>query len=404
MIRHMFKIVWNRKSANALIILEIFCSFLVVFAVAATAISSWRNYHRPLGYEWRDVWHVQFRVSANEQLDAAAISAANAKVERLLRELESMDPVQRAAAGHYPPYSQSTWSMGWTDSTGQQRFAEAILATPGFHQVLGIEFVAGRWFEAADAALHWKPVVVNQRLATELFGSEDPLGQAIDFGAREEGDAVPKKRVIGVIRDYRKSGELSAAGNILVEAAWLDGAERPMSHLVVKMAPGTTAAFEETLVKRLQAVAPEFSFRVRSLASKRDAYLRLRFAPLLAAGVVAGFLMIMVALGLVGVLWQNVTQRTLEIGLRRAKGATRPDIHWQILGEMLTIATLGLAAGSLVVAQMPILGWFGSLEMETYGLAFGVSVVGIYFLATLCGLYPGWLAARIQPAEALHYE
>lgn len=409
MIRHMLRIVWNRKGANALIILEIFVSFLVVFAVASAAVFGWRNYHRPLGYEWRDVWHVQLRATESERPDTAAIAAANARIASLLRELEAMDEVVRAAAGRYPPYVQSSSRMSWNDSAGRERKTEIILATPEFLQALEIELEAGRWFEPADAALHWRPVVINRRLAEELFGADDPLGQVIDYGRGDEASSVPEQRVVGVVTDYRKAGELSAPDNVLFELAWLEpspagAAERPMSHLAVKMAPGTTAAFEETLLRQLRAVAPDLSFRVQSLTSRRDVYLRLRLAPLLAAGVVAAFLMIMVGLGLMGVLWQNVTQRTLEIGLRRAKGATRLDVYWQILGEMLTIATLGLLAGALVVVQLPIVGWFGFLDAKTYALAFGASGLSIYLLAALCGLYPSWLAARIQPAEALQHE
>ncbi len=402
MIRHMFKMVWNRKASNALIILEILVSFLVVFAVAAMAIFNWRNYHRPLGYEWEDVWHVRFRVGDTEFDDDERRLAANRRVERILRELETMDPVVQASAGHFPPYTRSSSSRGWNTSDGREIHTEIILATPEFLDVLGIKRVAGRGFEAADAALHWKPVVVNRSLAVDLFGAEDPIGRTIDFGSRD--DDGPETRVIGVIDDYRKEGELAVPSNMMFEPFWLQMAQRPLTQLAIRLAPGTSAAFEEELSERLHALAPEWSFNVRSLASKRDAYLRLRLAPLFVAGVVAVFLILMVALGLVGVLWQNVTQRTLEVGLRRAKGATRPNIHWQILGELMMIASIGLTLGALVVVQVPMMGWFSFLDSATYGLAFVVSVVTIYLLAGACGLYPSWLAARVQPAEALHYE
>ena len=65
--------------------------------------------------------------------------------------------------------------------------------------------------------------------------------------------------------------------------------------------------------------------------------------------------MLMVALGLLGVLWQNVTQRTREIGLRRAKGAAKVDVQRQILGEIGVMTTLALLAGVLVVVQFPLL-------------------------------------------------
>ena len=69
----------------------------------------------------------------------------------------------------------------------------------------------------------------------------------------------------------------------------------------------------------------------------------------------AGFLLLMVALGLTGVVWQNVTQRIREIGLRRAKGARIENIHRQILGELVVMTSLALLVGVLLVAQVPLL-------------------------------------------------
>ena len=114
--------------------------------------------------------------------------------------------------------------------------------------------------------------------------------------------------------------------------------------------------------------------------------------------------MIMVALGLTGVLWQNVTQRTKEIGLRRAKGATARRIHRQILAELLIIATAALVAGVAVVAQFPLLDLIGVISVEVYTISIVISLAVIYALTIVCGLYPSWMATKVQPAEALHYE
>ena len=123
-----------------------------------------------------------------------------------------------------------------------------------------------------------------------------------------------------------------------------------------------------------------------------------------AFALVAAFLMIMVALGLIGVLWQTVTQRTKEIGLRRAKGATKGKIYLQILGELLVITTAGLIAGVLVVVQFPLLDLLGFASGDVYATSIVVSLAAIYLLTIICGLYPSWMATKVRPAEALHYE
>jgi putative ABC transport system permease protein len=114
--------------------------------------------------------------------------------------------------------------------------------------------------------------------------------------------------------------------------------------------------------------------------------------------------MIMVALGLIGVLWQSVTRRTMEIGLRRAQGATAANIYLQIMGELFFIATMGLIPGILLIVQFPLLNLIGDLKISVYFYSIAISMLLIYLLTFICGLYPGWLATRIRPAEALHYE
>ena len=103
-------------------------------------------------------------------------------------------------------------------------------------------------------------------------------------------------------------------------------------------------------------------------------------------------------------LWQSVITRRQEIGLRRAQGATAADIYRQILGELFIITSMGLIPGFLIVIQFPLLNLIADLKISTYFYSIVLSMLLMYSLTFLCGLYPGWLAARVRPAEALHYE
>jgi len=176
------------------------------------------------------------------------------------------------------------------------------------------------------------------------------------------------------------------------------------SHILVRLHPGTNQRFEEELSARLRQVAPDVSFTVRHMDRMRMNNLRARLAPLVAGGVVGLFLIGMVALGLTGVLWQNVTRRTREIGLRRAMGASGPNVRRQILAEVALLSTIAVIAGSIVILQLPILGAFTIVTPAAFTLGFMASLATIYALTILCGLYPSWLASRLQPADALRYE
>jgi putative ABC transport system permease protein len=396
-IRHLLKLVWNRKRTNLLIVAEILCSFLVVFSLSAWALYLGQRYRDPLGFEYRDVWQVD--VARNTAQDWGTWSAEDAATFRdLLRALEGLEPVVAVSGANTAPYKGSVHIMTW-DIDGERFEPEVSAVTPELRDVLGLELVAGRWLQPEDSALDWRPVVVDEELARQLVGDGDPLGKRVG-GSSERDD-----RVVGVVRDYRRGGELDANVPYAFYSANLerdDGAV--LGVILLRLAPGTPADFEATLMRTLQAVAHGWSFNVGQLETARERHLREKLIPLASIGLVAGFLLLMVVLGLTGVMWQNVTRRTREIGLRRATGAHRARIQRQIVGEVLVTAALGLAAGALIVIQVPLVGPFTFVPYGVVVPALLVSALLILGLAGLCGWYPGWSATRIQPAEALHYE
>ncbi len=117
--------------------------------------------------------------------------------------------------------------------------------------------------------------------------------------------------------------------------------------------------------------------------------------------VIAGFLIINVALGIFGVLWYTIHKRRGEIGLRRAVGATGRAISWQLVVEAVLIATLALVIGSLFAIQFPLLNLL-DLPSENYITAIIYAILFIYVLVILCAVYPGKQASGIYPATALH--
>ena len=398
MIRHLFKLVWHRKRTNGLLIFEIFCSFLVLFAVATLGIFLMDNYRRPLGFAWNAVWNVRVATGASE--DAPSDAEQVELFARVLREVRGLDEVESAAGCSGAPYDSSTWLNSFRVDGGREVTVEVISATDDLPQVLGLNLVRGRWFEAADSSHPWRAVVIDGDLSAELFGAEDPVGKKLPDGDEGEG-----ARVVGVIAEFRKGGELSAPGFFMAERAPLDAAlQNPPRNLLLKIRPGTRPEFEQQLVARMQAVAPQWTFEVDPLSKLREKSLRMRLAPLIAGAVIAGFLMTMVALGLLGVLWQNVTQRTREFGLRRAVGASGGDVRRQVQIELFLMTTLGCVLGAIVVVQIPIMNFLTIISDRVFAIGLVASAVAIYSLSAVCGLYPSWLATRVQPVEALHYD
>ncbi len=396
MIKHLIKIVWNRKRANFLIAVEIFFSFLALFAVIAQAVYYTDNYRQPLGFSFENVWNVG--IDMKQASDDYHSPEQVEMVRQLYLAVREFDEVVAAAGAHTQLFSFGG-SFGGFRIGGREIEYRNNEVTDDFDKVAGLTLARGRWFSKEDDGANWSPRVINQRLAREIFGDEDPVGKRIPVG---DG---PEMRVIGVVTDFRHGGEFAEVENVVFQRRNLNNPqERPPRNLLVKLRPGVTRAFEEKLATRLQAVAKGWSFEIKPLIELRDEAFQRRLIPIIVVGVIAAFLMIMVALGLTGVLWLNVTQRTKEIGLRRAKGATAGRIYQQILGELFVITSFGLLIGVLVVIQFPLLDVIGWISGKVYAWSVVISSAVIYLLTTICGLYPSRLATRVQPAEALHYE
>jgi putative ABC transport system permease protein len=416
MIKHWLKMVWNRKRINGLIMLEIFVSFLVLFAVLTFAAYYINNYRKPLGYNIDRVWSISVNSRMPMEGYKQVFATGLHQLELAMRDLPEVESVGWMGAG---PYSHST-SINGRKFNGEQVDVEVNRATDDIQKVLSIPLVAGRWFSKEDNTIiddepvisngsrssssqeprkkpiGSTPVVINKQYATLLFGSQDPIGKLpLDSTCR----------VIGVMQDFRKAGELSEPGNYQISRIRLeDTTQNQWGRFYIRVREGTTAEFQGKLIKILEGVEKGWSFDIGTIAQARESDLKKQIVPLAAGGIIAVFLLFMVALGLIGVLWQNVSQRTREIGLRRALGGTAENVSRQIHGEQFAITTIGLAAGTLVVIQFPLLDLIGFIQPGVYATALVVSLVLMYALTYLCSVFPGWLAMDIEPAEALHYE
>jgi putative ABC transport system permease protein len=261
-------------------------------------------------------------------------------------------------------------------------------------KVLNMHLLEGRWFTNADDVSKDPPVVINEKLKKELFGNGTAVGKIL-------GADNYKAKVIGVVQDTKDKGDYQPIEFGMyqkMDTGWY----RYSSTIIMKVEPGTDAAFESKLFKALSnaiGTSIEIEHLDKKLASKNNLFL----VPAIIFVVVAGFLIINVALGLFGVLWYNINKRRGEIGLRRAVGATGNAVSRQLVGEALVLSTLALIIGSFFAIQFPLLNVF-DLPTSVYIIALIFAILFIYVLVIICALYPGKQAAAIFPAVALHEE
>lgn len=391
MIMHLMRLVWNRKRTVAFTVTEIFLSFFAVFAVALFGLHFLELYYLPLGFDSDNVWVVNIGRNAS-----GFWTEEEQQTSRLvLREAGSFDQVESAALAGASTYTDATLFTHFT-ADGIEVRPYLWQVTESYDEVMGLELIDGRWFEPSDATVHYRPVVINDRLARERFAGE-AVGKTI--GVYRDGTET---RVIGVVSAFRHHGELSPVPIVTFGLDRIDQPFTPMTTLVVKVRPGTGIELEETMSKHLQAVASGWSFEIQTMASMRERYLKRTCQPLFIGALVAGFLLLMVGLGLVGVLWQSVVQRIREIGLRRAKGASRQRIHRQIVGEVIVFTTIGAGAALLVVIQLGLFDLLAEFSTRVSVGAVAVTLALLYSLTTVCAIHPSRIATRIEPAQALH--
>ena len=401
MIRHLLKLVWRRKRANALLIIEIFFSFLVFFAVVTFGTSAIMRYNKPLNFDWRDVLVLSVAIPSNRDLpgeERHGDSPADlASLDRLMREIAAMPEVVAIGGSRTPPYSLSTMEGQWKVRGKSVRMTMDEV-TDGYPKAMNLPILRGRWFKPEDDAAGFRPVVIDADLAKALFGDENPLGQKFD------DDGEREMRVVGITEPFRKNGEFTGDNINMVfrRVSLLQPKASAPRDIIIRVRPGTPASFEEAISRRTHEIFPQYEQRVRRMEAMRTFAMRLYLIPVAAGSVIAAFLIGMVALGLSGVLWQNVTRRTREIGLRRALGATGKEVNRQILMEVALLATFALIVGVIVVAQLPLLGIFQLVSPASFSIGLAGALATIYGLTLLCGLYPSWLAGRVQPAQALH--
>jgi putative ABC transport system permease protein len=408
MTAHLLRLMWNRKRRNALLCIEIFCSFAVVAVITVLALSYVRNWGSSIGYRIDDVWNLETIPPGRADISGFPEGTGRTFTD-MVGAVQALPGVRAIAAIAITPYSNDESVNVLHLKDGRLLTVAVNGASDDLPAVLDLEIDAGRWFSAEDTSDTINPVVINRKMATDVFGDADPIGQLlpeIPPPPETQNPRIPwhPHRIVGVIRDFRKNGEFVGSQDYMFGRIDLARGDFGNS-VLVRTGPGVTAQFEERLQKSAESVARDWSLRARRLEDDRRSSLNVYLALLLVPGVIALFLLLMVALGLTGVLWQHVTERTREFGLRRAAGASATDVRRQVLAELGVMASFALVPGAILGLQAPLLpipDYIVTGGTILTGVA--VAVVAVYLVVLACGWYPSRMATAIQPAEALHYE
>jgi len=398
MLRHLFKLIWNKKGSHSLLIIEIWASFMVLFGVLSLIVYNVSNYLEPIGFSYEKVWVLDL----NNNQDTTAIAEKTNQIMQRIRSYSQVESASRMSSN--TPFSANTMNNN-VEYQKTSTMADLYYTDEVFSKTLDLPLVAGRWYRPEDRVFKSTPVVINKKLQEKLFGDENPLGKVLgkhDTKAEENNDNQEStRRVIGVVDKFKAKGEYMSDAPAIFELIGKDDTWN--KKVLIKTKPGTDATFEAKLVKDLAAMVPGWGIEVSYMTESRANRHNMTLVPVIIFLIISVFLLTNVALGLFGILNLNIARRRSEIGLRRAMGATEGKVTTQFLGEIWVLATLSLLIGLLFAAQFPLLNVF-DLAAGVYITAILAAVIIIFVIVTLCAWYPSQQAARIHPAVALHEE
>lgn len=268
-------------------------------------------------------------------------------------------------------------------------------------------FVAGRNYLPQDEQRNAAVAVLSEALATSLFGPVEPVGKAIRIGGEQFTVVGVYKQTenifSGVMRNWVIAPHTTVLRRLKADPDWT-------SLLVVPSASATQAEAMDDVTAALRSSrglrpAEENNFAVIRQEAFLDLFNRLTGVFFLVMLVLSSIGLMVGGVGVVAIMMISVTERTREIGVRKALGATRREILWQFLVEAMTVTVIGGALGLALGAGGALL--LGSVtpvpaSVPLWMVALALSVLTL--AGILFGLYPANRAARLDPVEALRYE
>jgi putative ABC transport system permease protein len=273
--------------------------------------------------------------------------------------------------------------------------------TPGYFRAMGIALVRGRFFDARDNENGARVAIVDESLANTYWPNADPIGRRIKLGGRQS--TRPWMTVVGVVRPVRYR-TLEAASRI---GLYWPEAQNPRSALSLAIRTASEpAAMAATVQKQVLALDPDQPiYAVRTLEQLVSESVARRRLSMLLLSLFAGLALALAAVGLYGVLSYLVTERSHEIGIRMALGASRPQVMRLVLGQGLSLTLVGIAAG--LAAAFGVTRLLSTLLFDVKAsdpYTFGLMAVVLLAVATLAGFVPARRATRVDPMAALRQE
>ncbi len=403
----------SRSAARrVLVVAQVTIAVLLLVGAGLLARSFARLMRVPSGFDPDRVLTVRLSLPQARYPGRAEVTGY---FERLRARLAAIPGVQSTGAASGLPLAVASgdWSfdvegrpLGTRKHSGA---ADWYAVTPGYFETLHIPIVRGRAPRDSDGPDAPAVVLINETTARTLFPNEDPVGRRIRF-ARSRGFEQPWRTIVGIAGDVRQRGlDTPARPEAYFPHAQFQhfspNAQARSMTVVMKAAPDA-AALAPAVREAVGELDPEVpAAQVRDMAQVVADSVRGRRLNMILIGAFGVLALLLASVGLYGVMAFQVSQRTREMGVRLALGASRRDVFALVLGQGLRLVLIGLALGTglaswLTGAIAPML-----FDVSPRDLPVFLSVPALLLAAGLLACYmPARRALRVDPVTALRAE
>jgi predicted permease len=396
----------SRRFGSLLAAVQVCLSLMLLAGSGLLARSLINVLGVPTGLDVSDVTHARVALADPSFRDA---SAANRFRNRVVEALKGIPGVEAVGASNYIPM-RSEYRLvdvyirgagGGVEST--HPLAGFMVVSPEYFSSLNIRLVAGRLFDARDASATSQSLIIDQRMADRYFPHEDPIGRQLAMYAPPTQDSQ-WATVIGVVATVPYAGLEDLRGISFVYYPMDKSGLNGISFFIRSRRPAEQLS--PLIRARIRAIAPAFPvYNITSMDDLVYGSLEGRRSLLILLGGFAGVALILATIGIYSVLAYDVSQRTREIGIRGAIGASRHQIIRLIVAQGLRSTVIGLILGLIGMI------WLGRLMRN---MLFQVSAsdpptlllisMVLIVVGVAASLLPAWRAARIDPVVALRTE
>jgi putative ABC transport system permease protein len=405
----------QRQRARAiLVIAQVALAVLLLAAAGLTLKSFWRSQQVPLGFNPRGVLTMSIALPPSRYASPEKIVRF---YDQLVEKVGRLPGVSAAAVCNNAPFDHNEWDSSFhitgtpPDPHGQEPISEMAIVSPDYFRALGMAMLRGRDFGPADVSGRSGTVVIDELAAQKFFPGADPIGKQIDDPVTitdTNQNGVPLT-IIGIVPHTRNNspGEKEEARNLPMMYFSASQFPNVEQNLIVRAKAGLNPHSLVSPIKdQIAALDRDQSVSdVATMEENIDDSLASRHLTMTLLGVFAGLALILASIGLYGVMALIVTQRTRELGIRFALGASRGDVLRLVLGQGAVLVGIGLAAGLLgafVVSHALTSVLYNVAPLDPAALISALLTLSL--VALIACFVPARRASRVDPIEALRAE